>query len=108
MFVADKYSEKSTSSRFLRLCLKWQVSYSRHPPTHAIIQEVEIIKEEFCIDTFKLASSFPARAKSNVDFPEPGGPKSNAILSISQTGIGSKFKRSVSFVQSANQIHRLR
>jgi hypothetical protein len=30
--------------------------------------------------TFKLLSSFPARAKSRVDFPEPGGPKSKVIL----------------------------
>lgn len=33
--------------------------------------------------TFKpLSSSFPARAKSKVDLPDPGGPKSNVILEI--------------------------
>jgi len=30
--------------------------------------------------TFKLLSSFPARARSNVDFPEPGGPNNKVIL----------------------------
>ena len=30
--------------------------------------------------TFKLLSSFPARANSKVDLPQPGGPKSKVIL----------------------------
>lgn len=34
--------------------------------------------------TFKPGSSFPARAKSNVDLPEPGGPNSRVILAIAE------------------------
>lgn len=30
--------------------------------------------------TFKVLSSFPARAKSKVDFPELGGPNNKVIL----------------------------
>jgi hypothetical protein len=30
--------------------------------------------------TFKLGSTFPAKAKRSVVFPELGGPKSNVIL----------------------------
>lgn len=34
------------------------------------------------VPTFNFLSSFPARAKSKVDLPEPGGPKSKVILQI--------------------------
>lgn len=39
-----------------------------------------LLQSSNTILTFKLLSSFPARAKSNVDFPEPGGPNSKVIL----------------------------
>ncbi|WVZ77391.1 hypothetical protein U9M48_025262 [Paspalum notatum var. saurae] len=32
------------------------------------------------IDTFKLESSFPARARSRLVFPDPGGPSNKDIL----------------------------
>lgn len=40
-----------------------------------------IVNNFTCYQTFKLLSSFPARASSNVDFPEPGGPNNKVILS---------------------------
>lgn len=58
---------------------------SNKPAHTATLQEENFQKKENCINTFKLESSFPARAKSNVDFPEPGGPKSNVILFPCQT-----------------------
>ena len=32
------------------------------------------------LSTFRLGSSFPAKANKRVVFPEPGGPNSNVIL----------------------------
>jgi len=39
-----------------------------------------LMTPKFGFLTFKSLASFPAKAKSKVVFPEPGGPKSNVIL----------------------------
>lgn len=41
---------------------------------------MDIVTPSRQVLTFKLPSSFPARAKSKVDLPQPGGPKSKVIL----------------------------